>query len=301
MTQSPTQLSALSRLFSSSVFHELAKKGRSPLFCRLFKETILSDRFHHKNNDDIVSKVFDDAFKELQHFGYRDEYVFRAALIHNKFLGHHNLREASILTEFRAGACKADLAILNGTSTVYEIKSDRDSLARLTNQIENYRKVFAQIYVIASEKYVDEILNTTSREIGVLILNRKNGIKTKRKAIDCSDLVCTETIFESLRMSEAQAILKDLNIPIPDIPNTMQHAALREIFSRLNPKRVHDRMVITLKKTRTLEPLENLVFHLPNSLKPAAISFQVRRSDHNRLIKAITTPMREAVDWGRSL
>ena len=296
MTQSPTQLSALSRLFSSSVFHELAQKGRSSLFGRLFNETILSDRIRP---EDSVGKVFDDAFEALQRSGYRDEYVFRAALIHNIFLGRHSLNNASILTEFRAGVCKADLAILNGTSTVYEIKSDRDSLARLTNQIENYRKVFARIYVIASEKYVDEVLDTTSRDIGVMILNRRNGIGTKRKAIDCSDLVCTETIFESLRKTEAKAILRYLNIPIPDVPNTRQRAALREIFLRLKPKKVHDLMVMTLKKTRTLEPLKNLVSHLPNSLTPAALSFQVRRSDHNRLIKAIATPLREAVDWGR--
>jgi hypothetical protein len=296
MYQSPTHLSALSRLFSSSVFHEMAQKGRSPLFARLLSETILSDRFQ---SEDIVGKAFDDAFKALNRSGYRNEYVFRAALIHNIFLGHHSLNSASILTEFRAGACKADLVILNGTSTVYEIKSDRDSLTRLANQIENYRKVFAQVYVIAGEKYVDEVLDTTSSDIGVMSLKQENVIATKRKAVDRCDQVCPETIFESLRMNEARSILKGLNIPIPDVPNTMQYTAMREILVRLEPAKVHEMMVKTLKKTRTLEQLKNLVSLLPESLRPAALSFQVRRSDHKRLINAINTPLREAATWGR--
>ncbi|WP_142763968.1 sce7726 family protein, partial [Klebsiella pneumoniae] len=82
--------------------------------------------------------------------------------------------------EFRIGSCKADLIILNGTGTVYEIKSERDSLSRLHNQITNYRKAFGKIYVIAGSEHIDDVLKTTESTIGVLSLTRWNRISTIR-------------------------------------------------------------------------------------------------------------------------
>ena len=78
--QNTTQLSALSRLFSSGVFREMARNGRSPLFTRLFGQTGISSR--HLING-TVSDAFEAAFAVLRTSGIRDEYVYRAALTHN--------------------------------------------------------------------------------------------------------------------------------------------------------------------------------------------------------------------------
>jgi len=294
MPLTATQLAALSRLFSSSVFQEMAKKGRSPLFARLLGEMGLVSRQIAR---ETVGATFDAAFAVLRQSGLRDEYVYRAALTHNVLLGRHSLRTASMLTEFRAGTCKADLAILNGTASVYEIKSERDSLTRLANQIANYRKVFAKIYVIVGEPHVDDVIRSTSNDIGVMSLVRWNRIRTVREAADGSDLVCPITIFDSLRIGEARAILQDLNVSVPDLPNTMLHGAMRDCFARLRPAEVHDRMVLTLKRTRSLEPLGALVDQLPVSLQSAGLSVPVRRGYHQNLIEATLTPFEEAITW----
>jgi hypothetical protein len=294
MKQNATQLSALSRLFSSTVFRELSLKGRSPLFARLFGQTGLpSGSVGHET----VATAFDAAFAALQSSGSRDEYVFRSALTHNILLGIHSLSTASMLSEFRAGACKADLAILNGTSTVYEIKSDRDSLTRLKNQVANYRKVFAKIYVIAGEAHVQEVVDCTSTDIGVMSLERRERIRTVRDAVERPDLVCPISIFESLRSAEARTILQCLNVYVPDMPNTRLHSAMRECFAQLAPEDVHNQMVRTLKRTRSQAPLKTFVDQLPASLQPAALSVQVRRVDHERLLEAIRTPLNEALTW----
>jgi len=289
-----TQFSALSRLFSSGVYRELARKGRSALFARLFGQTGLS---HLRSAPETVGAAFDAAFAVLRQAGVRDEYVYRAALTHNILLGRHSLNTASLLTEFRAGSCKADLVILNGTSIVYEIKSDRDSLARLANQISNYRKVFAKIYVIAGMAHVQEVIDKTPSDIGVLSLIRWDRIQTIREAEDRPDLICPVTTFESLRLAEARAILRKLKMPVPEVPNTMLHSAMKERFARLNPADVHREMVQMLKRTRNLAPLGMLIDRLPHSLRPAALSIQVRRGDHLRLINAVQTPLDVAMSW----
>ena len=202
-----------------------------------------------------------------------------------------------MLTEFRAGACKADLAILNGTATVYEIKSERDSLTRLANQIVNYKKVFAKVYVISSEDHIGSVFETVPTDVGVLKLSSRHQISTVREAEDRPDRICPATVFESLRTAEAVTILKRIGVAVPDVPNTLRHAAMRERFENLDPTAVHIAMVETLKLTRDLAPLKDLVDRLPQSLHAAALSIQVRRTDHDRIVEAVSTPLATAMAW----
>ena len=196
-----------------------------------------------------------------------------------------------MLNEFRVGASKADLVILNGTGTVYEIKSDRDSLARLMNQLDDYRKVFAKIYVIAGDAHIREVMQRTPSEIGVMSLARWNRIQTIREAEDRPDLVDPLAILDSLRSSEASLILERLHLPKLDVPNTALRTVLKEIFAGLDPATVHREMVATLKQTRDLAPLNKLVANLPHSLQAAALSLQIRRGDHERVLSAVGTPL----------
>lgn len=272
----------------------MAKLGRSPLFTRLLGMTEIGKRC---GAGATVGRAFDSAFELLKIVGLRDEYVYRAALTHKVLMGTHSLKTACMLNEFRAGTCKADLVILNGTATVYEIKSERDSLSRLANQVENYKKVFAKVYVIASGNHVRGVLETVPEDIGVLKLSSRYQISTVRDVEDRPDRICPGTVFESLRSAEAAAILKSLGVRPPDVPNTQRHAAMRDCFQRLDPTDVHIAMVRTLKRTRDLAPLSDLIDRLPRSLHAAALSIQVRPADHDRIVAAVLTPLDVAMTW----
>lgn len=292
---SPTQLSALSRMFSTAVVSEIAKKGKSPLFSRLLVE---SCAFQDKNAEVItIGDVFETAFSLIRRAGIRNEYVYRSALVHNVLLGRHSLRTASMLTEFRIGSSKADMIILNGTGTVYEIKSDLDSLARLKGQIDNYRKAFSKIYVIAGTAHIEDILEKTSEDVGVLSLIRWNRISIVRDAQENNDYICPVTIFDSLRINEAEDILKQLGIECPILPNTLLRSALRSIFEDLEPLDVQKCMIKTLKRTRNLSPLSNLISNLPNALQSIALITQLRNKDRERLIETLNKPLNEAFKW----
>jgi hypothetical protein len=105
------------------------------------------------------------------------------------------------------------------------------------------------------------------------------------------------TIFESIRTDEAKRILALMDKAVPDVPNTKIRAALREQFQNLNSCSVHAAMVQVLKATRNLLPLSALVESMPNSLKSAALSVPLRRRDHDRLLGAIRTPLKTALQW----
>ena len=294
MNRSASELAALSRLFSSSVFHELAKKGRSGLFGRLAS---LSKLIDYCKPNATVGDAFDAAYNSLKIAGCRNEYIYRSAISHKILMGKHSLNTASMLTEFRVGTSRADLVILNGTATVYEIKSERDSLVRLLNQIEDYYRVFGHVNVIAGETHVDEVCKRTPVSVGVLCLSNRHQISTIREAENRKDRICPLTVLDSLRAAEATEILKSLEIPIPKVPNTQRHAALSALFAPVGPSILHEKMVQTLRRTRSQAPLRSLVNSMPDSLKTAALSVSVRRSDHGNLIDAVETPLPTALSW----
>jgi hypothetical protein len=287
-------LAAISRLFSSSVIQEMARKGKSPLFARLASQSLLVGTLPANA---VVGNLFDAAFSRLKHEGLRHEYIYKAALTQNILLGTHSLRTASMLTEFRVGGCKADLAILNGTSIVYEVKSERDSLIRLERQVAAYARVFAQTYVIAAENHVDAVAATVPSDVGILLLNRRHQISTLRVALDQPERTSSAAIFDSIRTEEARMILLLQGVPIPIVPNTTLNSVLRELFIRLDARQAHDGMVRVLKKTRNLSSLSDLVGQLPYSLKTAALSVPLRKQDHARLVVAVNTPMEDAMAW----
>jgi hypothetical protein len=291
----PERLTTISRMFSSTVIREMARKGRSQLFARLAQQSLLLPDL--SNSSETVSSLFEFAFSILKRRGFRDEYVYKAALTQNVLLGRHNLRSASMVTEFRVGECKADVVILNGTGTVYEVKSERDSLSRLERQIAAYVKVFAAVNVIAAECHVDAVTDLVPEDVGVLCLDRRNHITAKREAVERPDRTSPSAIFDCLRTDEARRILISQNVCVPQVPNTEISRALRELFIKLEPNVAHRGMVDVLRKTRNLLPLSQLIEQLPPSLQAAALSLPLRRVDHSRLVAAVNTRLDDALAW----
>ena len=272
----------------------MASKGKSALFARLINQSLIPNGF---GTEAKVGEVFDAAFERLRVVNCRDEYIYKAALTHKVLLGKHSLRTASMLTEFRVGDCKADLAILNGTATVYEIKSERDSLARLSKQLEAYRKVFASVYVIAGENHVKSVLDMVPKDVGVMQLSRRHQIGTVRSAVDFPERLCPLAVLDSLRVDEALKILSLLGMDSPAVPNTLLRAELKKIFVAIELGLLHRAFVTTLKKTRNLSALGNLVDSLPQSLRAVALSIPLRKLEQQKLLSAINTRLDEAVNW----
>jgi hypothetical protein len=289
-----SQISAVSRIFSSAVINEMARKGHSSLFSRLAHESKLFSELDPENR---VYDVFNYALKILQKKEHRPEYVYKSALTQNILLGKHSLQSACMSSEFRVEDCRVDVAIFNGTATAYEIKSERDSLFRLEKQISAYRRFFAKVYVIAGENHLHGISDVIHDDVGLLKLSSRNSISLVREAQDLPERTNSTTIFESIRLSEAKQILSLLKIKIPNVPNSELHIEMRNLFVDLPPQDVHTAMVKVLKRTRNLLPLSTFINSLPTSLQSAALSCSIRKADQSRLIQAVETNLIDAMNW----
>ena len=169
---------------------------------------------------ETVSDLYDNAFEFLKLASNRHEYVYKAVLTEKILLGVHSLNTACMMAEFRVGQCKADVVILNGTGTVYEIKSERDTLTRLPSQIEAYSNVFATVNVIVGENHLKKTLDIVPAYVGIMLLKDRYRVSTIREAVDDPSRTNPVNIFESIRIVEAEKILECMGINFPDIPNT---------------------------------------------------------------------------------
>lgn len=283
-TWTQSENAALARLFSSSVIREIAQKGYSTLFRRLLYESGLESSF---NDDDTLRELFDEAFGILQIEGNRHEYIYKNAITQKILLGKHSLKTSCMLSEFRAGKCKADVVILNGTSTVYEIKSERDKLDRLENQLYEYLRIFDQVQVITCENHVSTLERTIPKEVGIQILTNRFTISDYRLATSNKANICPEQIFESLQRREYLAILDKYGIIVPEVPNTRIHSIAKQLFNSLTPQQAHEGMVEVLKKTRSPLILREFINALPNALKAAAISVPLSNEERYRFLDAL--------------
>lgn len=289
-----TELSALTRMFSASVLRDLGRTGRSALLARLLNQTGIATEICASAT---VGDAFEYAFAQLSSLGNRDEYVYRSAITQKILLGQHNLRTASLLSEARVGACKADLVVLNGTATAYEIKSERDSLARLANQVAAYREVFAAVNVVTSPSHASQVLALIPKDVGVLVLTRRFTLRTERSAVQDAGRTRAAAILDLVRVDEAAAILRALDIEVPKVPNTQMRSALREVFATLDPATVHRQMVSTLKRTRSQQAAGDLVQTLPMSLRAAMLALKLDHLSQRKVRDATMVPVHAALSW----
>ena len=288
------QHSAASRLFSPTVFRELGRSGCSPMFARLANELLSLEIIDLSSP---IRDLFDPVHRRLRLKDYRYEYIYKSAIAHKVLLGKHSLNTAVLLNEFRVGDCKADVVIINGTSNVYEIKSERDSLCRLEKQISTYQSVFANVNVITGSNHLDSVLKIMPDSVGVLLLSNRNQISTKRKSKEFSRNIKAECIFDSIRISESKAILKNFKHEIPEVPNTKAYSTYKSMFKRLDSEDAHEQMVKVLKKTRDQSKLSDFLDSLPNSMIPMALYTRLSRRDQNQLLNALNTSLQNAIGW----
>lgn len=82
---------------------------------------------------------------------------------------HHSAKHTLVLDELGLmhGACRADIAVVNGKLIGFEIKSDEDSLNRLKTQVEAYNAVFDRISIVVGERYRETIPRRVPRHWGI--------------------------------------------------------------------------------------------------------------------------------------
>ncbi len=280
-------LPALSRVFTPVVMDSLVYNGTSGYL----KEVILNSSLINQLDTSMTLKNFFDWIYDILFQNYRNEYIYKNAIANKILLGKHSLNTSHMLTEFRVANCKADIVILNGTSSVYEIKSEYDSFLRLENQIKAYVKIFDHVNVITSNSQLTKLKRFLPKAIGIMILTNRNTIKTIRNSESHLNNLDVEIIFDSLRKYEYTAIIKECFGEIPDLPNTLIYKECKRLFCTLPVEKIHYLMIKNLRKRSDTKILKEFVERAPSSLIAYAFSGSAAKKKILRLTSLFDKPI----------
>ncbi|PNU21644.1 hypothetical protein C2E25_01930 [Geothermobacter hydrogeniphilus] len=269
---------ALTRLFSATVIKELASSGWSGLGVKILKDAGLSGVFDPSTT---LRSFFDTIYDALFH-SYRSEYIYKNVIAQKILLGIHSLNTSFMLTEFRSALCRADVVLLNGTSTVYEIKSAYDSMGRLSRQLQAYRQLFDKVCVITAPSQVENVKQHIADDVGLLVLSDRNTLTTIQEPSSMKNSVVPSAIFDSLRRKEYEEIVRMRFGAVPDVPNTRIYQACHDLFCTLDPVDAHDSMVLVLKKRGGSKRLNEFIESVPSSLKAASLSCKLSAKEQSR-------------------
>ncbi len=288
-----TTLSApvLAKLFSPSLITQVTKSSKSRFLSSIVKE---SGFLEVGEATDTLGDLFDIAFSQME-ASYRNEYIYKNAIANKILLGRHSLNTAAMHTEFRVGDSKADVLILNGTSHIYEIKTELDSLDRLDKQIENYMKFAECVTIVGSKGHIDKLCAILPSSVGILELTTKGSLKSVRKSVSNRENLDNSIIFDSLQMSEYTKIIKKFTGSIPSVSNALMFRECKKIFETLDIDHSYELVVKTLKLRNMDVKTKEFIMSVPVCLKAAVIGIKMTKAQRLVLLGSLNQTISECM------
>jgi len=271
---------SLSRIFTNPIFKQIAQSGSSDYFLAKLKkyDTVLSIEpgMHVK---DIIENAYGYLGKN-----YRNEYVYKNTILNNILLGRHSVRTATMLNEFKVANSIADIVIINGTSTVYEIKTELDSPDKLQKQIEDYKKAFAKIYIVThhslAHKYLSLLEGST---VGLISLSGRFNLTESKEAVMDYSCLCIDTMMKTMRKEEYSFIIKKHTGSVPAISNIKFFSECLKIAGTIPPKDLYDMVLQQLRKRIPDEGEVLQSANLPKELKHICLCINPNKKEYNNL------------------
>ncbi len=209
---------------------------------------------------------------------YRCEYVYKNEIIRQLLLKRHKTG-AKAYTEMEIKKSIADVVIVNGSSSVYEIKTELDDLSRLEKQLCAYKFAFDKIFVVTHEEKLAAIKKVVSKDIGLIILQERGHLRTVREARSNKKNVRSEIIFELLRKEEYLKVIRSHFGYIPEVAPIHLFEECKKLFSSIEPRKAHSYMVKALR-TRSGPAYRDAFFKsLPSSLKLIGLSARLTKQE----------------------
>jgi hypothetical protein len=252
----------LARMFTRPVFSTLAGSGewREGLSFLLREQLLIPGPVQS------VSDLFESAWRQLR-TSYRNEYVYKTEVANRIVFGRHSPRTTALHVELPVARSIVDIAVFNGTSTAYEVKTEFDSARRLQTQTADYLKVFDRVFVVAHPSSAAAYADLVDTRVGVLALETSGSLRLVREGNSNKANLTVATVFRCLRRAEYVKITEELLQMPMRYPNGLIARKCEEEFCRLRPEQAHQRFVNAMRKRYTDPHTVDFVSQLPHCLR----------------------------------
>ena len=191
--------------------------------------------------------------------------------------------KALVINELRIGKAIADLAVFNGKSKAFEIKTVLDKEYRLSGQLKEYKKVFNEVYLIIPQSQLSKYIDY-DKDVGVISydLNSKEFLLEKYPITNIN--IDIDTIMEVLHTKEYLQICKDFYGKVPNMNASNQFVISKSLISKIPNKDLNTLFISTIKKRK----VNNAFFNKINKeFNQICLSLNLNRTDRDKLIEKL--------------
>lgn len=272
----------IARFFSRPVMDDIARRGTASHVAKGLTELGVRPA----KRKAAVADFFDASLAELEKT-YRCEYVYKAAIASRILFGRHSPRTAGLSVELAVAGSIVDVAVFNGTSTAYEIKTEFDSHRRLSTQTPAYMRAFDRVYVVTHPDMAERYASLVDERVGILCLTDRNSLRQVRAAVSDLSRIEPAVVYRMLRRQDVIGAVHEHFGVQPELPNGLIGRHYEALFARLTSLQAHDAIVSAMRARTTDKETADFVSALPVSLRALAYATPLSRPKRQRLLEAL--------------
>ncbi|MBC7948967.1 MAG: sce7726 family protein [Chitinophagaceae bacterium] len=253
---------ALSQVFSPA----LLKRINDPSLEATMRSLLQRCSLYEDEESWNLTKALDITYTYLKR-NYRCEYVYKNEIANQILLKLHKNNSATLLKEIASDNCIADIVIINGTTTAYEVKTELDTFNRLPSQLESYQMIYDHLFVVTYPSAITTLSKSLSNKIGLIALEKNGKLKTVREAKLLTDKFNPGKAVLTLRQSELVQAYQNLDGALPQMGTAFVHRFCCNWFMTLELDVARDLFRQCLKSRKPTNLQFDLVRRCHPSLK----------------------------------
>lgn len=281
-------LRSFSLVFSRSVFQEIIEyHDFSRLDSLIEQYSILLDT--STTYGDIIRRIYKTIRKS-----YCCEYVYKNEFLTQKLIRQYGTLNTIAFNEFRIPPSIVDIALFNGESKAFEIKTEYDTPKRLDVQLDNYCKFFDKCYIIIPEDLLSKYLPLVDDNIGILLMSHaKSSIHLfqYRDALN-NEILNAEIVMRVLRTQEYKNIISHYYGDLPSVSCFEMFDYCSKLIKNIPTKELRLYVLKAIKSRKNSTPY---IKQLPTELRQIALSLNLRSEEIRLLKETLNTPILKLV------
>lgn len=271
-----------SSAFSRRVFSDIIKYGD---FSHL--DYLIKSYSPKVKQDDTYLMLLKRIYRSMCK-NYRCEYVYKNEIINKLLLKQFAGTQTIAFNEFRVVDSIVDLAMFNGVSKAFEIKTEYDSKKRLSHQLDTYAKLFQECYLVIPEELFDHYTSDISDNIGIVVMYIEKGqikLRTERNA-NRNTVVDPDILIRSVRCEEYKNIIKTYFGNIPEVSCYEMFDVCRDLMYQIPSDELHS---LFLKEIKSRANNTKLLQKIPAEIRQICLSLNLSQRQSEVLLSKLNT------------
>lgn len=221
---------------------------------------------------------------------YRCEYLYKNELLNQRLLKVYGTDKTIAINEFKVGSSIADLAMFNGESKAFEIKSDLDSPFRLSSQMFDYTRLFQKCYLVVPEDHLKEYLDVVGNGIGVLVMTceKRHLLLEKYREAEPNSYIDSDLAISCLHTKEYMHLIQSYFGTLPEVSIFKMYEECRKLMKEIPSTTLQKLFLKEIESRNTATPM---LKSIQKELRQICLSMNLGRKEIEILNKNLATSL----------